>query len=87
MIERLLTLTNPAGLHARPASLLVQTANRFPGTQVFVCKGEQQANARSLLALMSLGAGPGTAVLVRCEGPQEAEAMAALAELVESGLG
>lgn len=87
MAERTFTLTNATGLHARPASVLVQSIQKFPGTEVFVRKGEREVNGRSLLSLLSLGAGQGDSITVRCEGPQESEALTALAALLEGGLG
>lgn len=87
MIERSFTLTNGSGLHARPAALFVQTVQKFTGTEVTVRKGEKEVNARSLLSVLSLGAAAGSEILVRCTGPAEADAMAALSSLVESGFG
>lgn len=87
MIERNFTLTNASGLHARPAALFVQTVQRFPGTDVFVKKGPKEVSARSLISVLSLGASSGSSISIRCAGPQEAEAMAALAGLVENGFG
>jgi phosphotransferase system HPr (HPr) family protein len=87
LIERDFTLTNASGLHARPAALFVQTVQRFPGTDVFVKKGAKEVNARSLISVLSLGASSGSTVSVRCSGPQEADAMGALAGLFESGFG
>ncbi|HYF90775.1 MAG TPA: HPr family phosphocarrier protein [Symbiobacteriaceae bacterium] len=87
MIERSFTLTNASGLHARPASLFVQTVQKFPGTDVFVKKGPKEVNARSLLSVLSLGAGAGAEIAIRCSGPQETEAMDLLGRLVESGFG
>lgn len=87
MIERTLVLKNSSGLHARPASLFVQTVNRFSDTQVTVCKGEREVNGKSLLSVLSLGVGAGDAIVVRCTGAQEQAAADALAELVEGGFG
>lgn len=87
MVERILTLKNASGLHARPASLLVQTVNKFSGTEIKVAKGDREVSARSLLSILSLGIGAGDTVTFRCDGPQEAEAMAALESLVEGGFG
>ncbi|MFO7172602.1 MAG: HPr family phosphocarrier protein [Bacillota bacterium] len=85
MVERTFTLTHAAGLHARPAALLVQTVQRFPGTEVLIRKGDREVSARSLLSVLSLGASQGDTITVRCEGPQAEEAMAAIAQLVEGG--
>lgn len=87
MVERTFTLTNATGLHARPASVFVKAVMGYPGTEVFVRKGEREVNARSLLSLLSLGVGRGEEIRIRCEGPQEAEALAALDALLAGGLG
>lgn len=87
MVERTFTLTNATGLHARPASVFVQTVQKFPGTDVLVRKGEREVNARSLLSVLSLGVGKGESIVIRCDGPQENEALEALAALVEGGFG
>lgn len=87
MTEQSFTLTNATGLHARPATALVQLANRFKGTEILLRKGEKEVNLRSMLGIMSLGATGGETITFRCSGPQETEAMAALAELVQSGFG
>ncbi|MDF2626643.1 MAG: system phosphocarrier protein Hpr [Symbiobacteriaceae bacterium] len=87
LIERDFILANASGLHARPAALFVQTVLRFPGTDVFVRNGPKEVSARSLISVLSLGASKGTNISVRCSGPQETEAMAALASLFESGFG
>ncbi len=87
MTECTFTLSNATGLHARPASLLVQTANKFTDTRIVLQKGEREVDARSLLSILSLGAAKGDTITIRCEGPREAEAMEALTALVEGGFG
>lgn len=87
MTERSFTLANATGLHARPASVLVQTVNKFPGTKVIIRKGDKAVDARSLLSVLSLGAGAGESIQIKCDGPQEAEAMTAVAALIEGGFG
>lgn len=87
MVERVLTLRNQSGLHARPAALFVQAVQRFPGTEVTVVKGEQKANGRSLLSLLALGAEQGTTLTLRCTGPQAQEALDALGAVLAGGLG
>lgn len=87
MVERTYTVTNPSGLHARPASLFVQTVQRFPGTDVLVSNAARTVNARSLLSVLSLGVTPGTAISIKCSGPQENEAIEALGALIEGGFG
>lgn len=82
MPEITLTVTHPAGLHARPAALFVQTAQRFR-CAVQVRHGERRANAKSILGVLALGAGPGAQVIVEAQGDDAAQALAALQALVE----
>jgi len=87
MAEKTFTLTNASGMHARPAAVFVQTVQKYPGTEVFVKKGEREVNARSLLSILGLGAAKGDTLTIRSEGPQADEALAALAALIEGGFG
>jgi phosphotransferase system HPr (HPr) family protein len=86
MPEIKLTLQHPAGLHARPASLFVQTAKRFQST-LTVRHGARSANAKSILAVLTLGAGRGAEIAVLAEGEDADAALAALQALVESNFG
>ena len=86
MQSRTLTVTNPTGLHARPAALLVQTANKFE-SQVTVYKSDgtgRKANAKSILTVLSLGASKNTSVTIETSGVDELEALQALVALVAS---
>lgn len=86
MIERLLVIPNRAGLHARAAALLVKEANRFR-SRVELARGGEAVNAKSIMGVMMLAASQGTEVTLRCDGPDEAEAAAAIERLVTSGFG
>lgn len=79
-----ITIRNEMGLHARPASLFVQTANRYQ-SGVTVQKGNQQADGKSILQLMGLAVEVGTALIVETQGPDARAAASALCELVASG--
>lgn len=81
-----MTITHPAGLHARPAALFVQAASRFKSTITAEANG-RKANAKSLLAVLSLGAAPGTALRIVADGEDAEEAVAALVELVRTDFG
>lgn len=85
-IEKTLVLVNKVGLHARPASLWVQTAGRFKAKITVVSSG-RTANAKSILEVMQLGARYGAELAVTAEGDDAAAAIAALAELVQSRFG
>lgn len=86
MPEITLTVKHEAGLHARPASLFVQTAKRFQ-SDVKVKHGEREANAKSILNVLTLGAVQGAVVTIRAEGEDAQEALDALEELITSNFG
>ena len=83
-LEARLLLTNAMGLHARPASLFVQTAARFQGTIQISVRGKQ-ANAKGLFAVLSLGARQGETITIQASGADAPAAIAALTELVQAG--
>jgi len=80
VVETSLVITNKVGLHARPASLLVQTAAQFQ-SKIRVQFGDKTANAKSMLGVMKLGASQGDTILVRAEGEDAEQAIAALTDL------
>ena len=82
--EKSVRLVNPQGLHMRPADLFVRMANRFSSI-VEVAKGDQQVDGKSILSILTLAAENGTELKVSARGEDAAEAVTALAELVESG--
>jgi len=82
VIERELDVTNRLGLHARASARLVQVLSGFRCNATLSAKG-REVNAKSIMGVMLLAAGPGTAVLLRVDGEDEAAAAAAVAELFE----
>ncbi len=72
------TVTDPVGIHARPAGILVKEAKNFV-SKITITKGEKSADMRKLLALMGLGVKQGEEVTVQIEGDDE-EACAAYIE-------
>lgn len=82
MLERELTVTNTLGLHARATAKLVQTLSGFTAHATLVAKG-REVNAKSIMGVMLLAAGQGTPVTVRVDGPDEAQALEAVAALFE----
>ncbi len=86
-LEVELLLTNPMGLHARPASFFVQTAGRFQAQtnlQVQVLGRGRQADATSIMGVLSLGARQGDVITLRVTGTDAEAAVAALSELVRA---
>lgn len=86
MVSRTLTVTNPSGLHLRPAGVLSQTAMKFKSDVIIEC-GEKRIVAKSVLNVMAVGIKCGTEINVICEGEDEAEALETLAKAIEDGLG
>jgi phosphocarrier protein HPr len=80
------TVTNAQGFHARPAHLFVKLATTFQ-SQVEILKGREAINGKSILDLLTLGAGNGTTLTLRASGPDAQEAVEALARLIEGGFG
>ncbi len=78
-----LTLTNPTGLHARPASLFVQTAAKFQSA-IAVRKGSKQVSANSIFGVLSLGARNGDTITIHAQGVDAHAAIEALRELVQA---
>lgn len=82
VVETTVVIKNKVGLHARPASMFVQTAAQFQ-SQVQVLHGDKKANAKSIMGVLKLGAAPGDALILRAEGEDAENAVNALAELIE----
>jgi len=83
---RTVKVLNSTGLHARPAGMFIETANRFRST-IRVTKGEREVNGQSVLGLMLLEVTPGAEITIQAEGDDEEQAVNALAELVAGGFG
>ncbi|MEM7248208.1 MAG: HPr family phosphocarrier protein [Acidobacteriota bacterium] len=77
-------IVNRRGLHARAAAKLVQAASGFE-SQVTIAHGEEEADGKSILSLMVLGACQGTKLRISIEGEDEQDALAALVELIAGG--
>jgi len=83
---RTVKVLNSTGLHARPAGMFIETANRFRSA-IRVTKGEREVNGQSVLGLMLLEVTPGAEITIQAEGEDEEQAVNALAELVAGGFG
>jgi phosphocarrier protein len=83
MVERIVTVKNRAGIHARPAALMVQTVKNFSST-IYLEKGDDQINGKSIMGIITLGAAYGTAIKIITEGEDEEAAADALVHLFES---
>ncbi|TDX59132.1 HPr family phosphocarrier protein [Orenia marismortui] len=86
MVEKKVTINNETGIHARPASMIVQEANKY-GADIKIAKDANEVNAKSIMGIMSLGISKSTEITVKAEGADAEEAVDALVDLVESGFG
>ena len=77
MTERSIEIKNKLGLHARAAAKLVHTAARFK-SEIKIRKGDEEVDGKSILGILLLAAGRGSVITVKADGPDEAEAVAAL---------
>ncbi len=88
MYAKNVTVRNPSGLHARPASELVARAKQFR-SKILLHRPDSQVegNAKSIIILLSMGIHQGETVELMAEGPDEREAVEDLAALIEGGFG
>ena len=86
MPETTLTITHEVGLHARPASIFVRTAAKF-ACDIEVTHGEKTVNAKSILAVLTLGAHKDAEITIKAEGDDADDALKALEDLVVDNFG
>jgi len=75
-------IINRQGLHARPATQFVETANRF-SRRVAVCKDNQKVNGKSIMEMMLLDAARGTVLRIETQGPDAEPCLEALVQVVK----
>lgn len=86
MVERDLEVINRLGLHARAAAKLVHAAGLF-SSQVYLAMDGEEVDAKSILGILLLAAAQGSEVTIRCDGPDEQQALTAVAELFAQRFG
>lgn len=86
MAEIELLIRNQLGLHARACALFVKTASKFR-SEVMVARDDLQVNGKSIMGVMMLAAEEGSTIVVTADGPDEAEAITAIRELVDGKFG
>jgi phosphocarrier protein HPr len=83
-LKRTITIVNVRGLHARASRKLAELALSYDDTIIMVRREDEEADARSLMDLMMLGAGVGSDVEVEAEGPEAQEALDAVEALISA---
>ncbi len=81
LIEKKLTIQNEQGLHARPAALFVQIANKYE-SDIVVKKGRQEVNGKSIMGLLTLAAEKGAVLHIKANGQDAKEAMQELEKVI-----
>ena len=79
------TIQDESGIHARPASLVVNEAMKYSSTITIKC-GEKSANATRLMAVMAMGVKCGQEIVVSAEGEDEAAAIEGMRQFFEANL-
>ncbi|SDN57491.1 phosphocarrier protein HPr [Alkalicoccus daliensis] len=85
MAEQTYKITAETGIHARPATQLVNKAGQYESEITLEYKGKS-VNLKSIMGVMSLGVGQGAEVTIKAEGPDEKEALSALDEVIKKDL-
>ena len=83
MIEKTLIVKNRAGIHARPAALIAQTANKF-NCELTLVLGDTEVNAQSIMGVITMAAGYNTSITLKADGSDEGEAAQAIEALFDS---
>jgi len=87
MVSQKVIIKNPTGLHLRPAGILCKEAMQFKSLITFSFRDNSTANAKSVLSVLGACIKCGDEITFTCEGEDEEEALKALVNAVESGLG
>lgn len=82
-VEKTITIKNKQGLHARPAALFVQIANKF-NSDITVSKGRQKVNGKSIMGIMMLEAGAGSKVTITAVGEDAERAISDLGTILSN---
>ncbi len=86
MNKQEIQIINKLGLHARASTRLTQTASQFP-CEIWIERNGRRVNAKSIMGVMMLAASNGSMITLETDGKQEAEAMTALVNLINSRFG
>ena len=87
-VKKDITIKNKQGLHARPAAIFVQVANKFD-SDISVTKDKEEVNGKSIMGILTLGAEQGTVICLKATGPDAEEAVLELEKILlaeETGL-
>lgn len=81
LVEKKIIIENKEGLHARPAALFVQIANKY-ASEIVVSKGSQTINGKSIMGILMLAAEKGSKIIIKAEGDDAEQALLELEGLL-----
>ena len=85
-ISREVTVPNKYGIHARPATKIVEVSNAF-SADITIVKDGEQVNGKSVIGIMTLGAEQGVCLIIKAIGEEAEKAVDSIVELIASGFG
>ncbi|KNF09141.1 phosphotransferase system phosphocarrier protein HPr [Gottschalkia purinilytica] len=83
MVEKTITINNELGLHARPAALFVQACGKYK-SDIYIEKGDNKVNAKSIMGIMALGVYQGEEIKIIASGYDEEDALKGITEFLEN---
>ncbi len=86
MVERVITIINKLGLHARPAAQIVQKASKYE-SEIKLKRENLEVNAKSIMGVMMLAAEMGSRIVIIAEGPDEKDAVEGIAQVINAKFG
>jgi phosphocarrier protein len=86
MPERIVTIVNKNGLHARPAAEIVKLAAKYE-SEITIVREDLEVNGKSIMGVMMLAAEQGASIVVRASGPDADQAVGAIEQLIARGFG
>ncbi len=86
MVSKNVIVTNPSGIHARPAGVLSKIAKECT-SEIILVKGEKRVKAKSVMSILTAAITSGSEITVECEGPDEVKDLETIVNAIESGLG
>ena len=87
MFEKKVKVTGDAGVHARPASLIVTATKDFLETDVFIVKDDIEMDAKSIMSLLAMGISGGSELIIRADGKDEQEIVNIIVKLFDDNFG
>ena len=83
LMKKELIIKNKQGLHARPAAIFVQVANKFD-SRITVRRDAEEVNGKSIMGILMLGAEKGSLIIIEADGPDAQEALAELENIINN---